>query len=319
MGFYFRQIATVIGIIGITVNLASAKTNGGYAGAFLRMGLGAEAIAQGDAFSARADNGFAVYYNPAGLSLQKSRYAALSYSNLALDRSFNYVGVSFPLPPTAGVALGWINAGVTNIDGRDFDGNHYGNLEYFQNAFYFGFSNRFSNYVSAGIGVKIIYDLFPDMLEDNKALKSSGVGFDAGIIVRPWRTLRIGLLARDINAKDSWDTSEYWSEGLSKNDVYPTVYKAALAYSPILGVEAEYDLEVSSQNAVEHHFGMEYALVYQPERMFCLRMGYDQDSPAVGFGYMFPVKGMKIAVDAAYVIEDVSPEDTMIFSWSFIF
>jgi len=126
-------------------------------------------------------------------------------------------------------------------------------------------------------------------------------------------------MARDITAKDGWDTSEYWSEGLSKTDAYPAIYKAAVSCAPVQGLEAEYDLEVSSRDAVEHHFGLEYALFYQPERIFCLRMGYDQDCPAVGFGFLFPLKRIKVALDAAYVIEDVAPEDTMIFSWTFIF
>ena len=296
-----------------------AKSNGGYAGAFLRMGLGAEALAQGDAFTARADNGFAGYYNPAGLAFLKQRTAATSYSHLALDRSFNFLGISLPLKPSAGVSIGWINAGVTNIDGRDFDGNHYGNLEYFENAFTFGFANRFSKYVAVGIGVKVLYDLFPETLEDDKALKSTSVGFDVGVIVQPIRELRIGLQARDINAKNSWDTSEYWSEGLTKNDDFPTIFKIGAAYFPIEGLEAEYDLELSSQEVIEHHFGFEYAVFFKGRQQFALRTGYDNDVPTFGFGYLFPIGGLNSQLDAAYIIEDVAPDDTMIFSWSLMF
>ena len=89
-----------------------ADTNGGYAGAFLRMGLGAEAMAQGDAMVARASSGFAGYYNPAGLANIRNRTFATSYSHLALDRQLNYVRLSFPLKPTAGLSLSWINAGA---------------------------------------------------------------------------------------------------------------------------------------------------------------------------------------------------------------
>jgi hypothetical protein len=283
------------------------------------MGLGAEAIAQGDAFTARASNGFATYYNPAGLAFLHKRTLATSYSYLALDRSFNFIGLTFPLKPTAGVSLGWINAGVTNIDGRDYDGNHYGTLEFYQNSFAFGFANRFSQYVSAGISVKILYGLFPDMLEDNKALKANGVGFDFGALVKPVRWLRLGLQVRDINAKYGWDSSEYYSEGMSKNDQFPTIYKAGFAFLPGNGLAAEYDLELSSQNAVEHHFGLEYAIIFKPERTFVLRTGYDQDVPTFGFGYYFPLGKLTSRLDTAYILENVAPDDTMIFSWSLWF
>ena len=298
---------------------ASAETNGGYAGAFLRIGLGAEAIAQGDAFSARASNGFAAYYNPAGIAFLKDRTLATSYSYLALDRSLNFVGLSFPLKPTAGVSIGWINAGVSDIDGRDFNGNHYGTLSFHQNAFTFAFANRFSQYVAAGLGVKILYDLFPEMLEDDKALKATGVGFDFGLLVKPVPGIQFGVQVRDINAKSGWDTSEYWSEGLSKNDEFPTIFKAGVALFALEDISAEYDLEMSSEDAIEHHFGLEYAIIFKPERRFALRTGYDHNTPTFGFGYTFAVGRFITQLDMAYIVENIAPDDTMIFSWSLLF
>jgi hypothetical protein len=300
-------------------SLAFAQSNGGYAGAFLRMGLGAEAIAQGDAFTARANNGFAGYYNPAGLPHLTKRHFAVSYSNLALDRSFNFVGLSFPLKPTAGVAVGWINAGVNNIDGRDFDGEHYGDLEFAENAFTFAFANRFSKYVSAGVGVKILYDLFPRMLEEDKSLKATGVGFDFGALVKPSKYFQIGLQARDINAKYGWDSSQYWNQGMSKNDKFPTLAKCGIAIFPYQRVSAEYDLEMSSQEVFEHHFGFEYSVDFKPEHNFALRTGLDQDCPTFGLGYDMVLGKLQAKLDLAYIMENISPEDTMIFSWSLLF
>ncbi|NQS97887.1 MAG: hypothetical protein HQ591_05490 [candidate division Zixibacteria bacterium] len=321
MSYNSKKHALAISIIGVIFicNSTFAETNGGYAGAFLRMGLGAEAIAQGDAFTARASNGFAAYYNPAGIAFLEDRTLATSYSYMALDRSLNFVGLSFPLKPTAGVSIGWINAGVSEIDGRDFNGNHYGTLSFHQNAFTFAFANRFSQYVAAGIGVKILYDLFPNMLEDDKALKANGVGFDFGLLVKPVPGIQFGVQVRDINAKSGWDTSEYWSEGLSKNDEFPTIFKAGVALLALEDISAEYDLEISSKDAVEHHFGLEYAIIFKPERSFALRTGYDHDTPTFGFGYSFAMGKFISRLNAAYILENIAPDDTMIFSWSLLF
>ena len=314
-----RQYHIILIISLFICGSALGETNGGYAGAFLRMGLGAEAAAQGDAFTARASNGFAAYYNPAGLSYLEKRYFAASYSNLALDRSLNFIGLSFPLKPTAGVALGWMNAGVSDIDGRDYDGNHYGELSFYDNAFTFAFSNRFSQYVSAGVGVKILYGLFPEALDDDKALKASGVGFDFGLMVKPHRQVQLGLQVRDINAKYGWDSSEFYSEGTNKNDNFPRIYKCGVAVFPTAEMSAEYDIEISDKDAVEHHFGLDYSVVLKPEYIFSLRTGYDHDVPGFGFGFLFPLGDYVSKLDFAYILEDVAPKDTMIISWSMLF
>ena len=321
MAAWFNRYPAVVSLTVILVFCysAPAKTNGGYAGAFLRMGLGAEAVAQGDAFTARACNGFAAYYNPAGLSHLKRRTFATSYSNLALDRSLNFIGLTFPLKPTAGLALGWVNAGVTNIDGRDYDGNHYGTLSFHENAFFFAFSNQLSKYVSAGIGVKVLYGLFPKMLDDDKALKATGVGFDFGMLIKPIPKLQFGFQVREINSKYGWDTSEFWAQGTSKNDEFPSIYKGGVAFFPTAEMSVEYDLEVSEREALEHHFGLEYSVIFKSEYVFMLRSGYDHDVPAFGFGFMFPLGGQVSKLDIAYIMENISPRDTMIFSWTLLF
>ena len=303
----------------ITMSSSLAATNGGYAGAFLRMGLGADAISQGDAYTARAANGFAAYYNPAGLTFLKERTIATSYSSLALDRSVNFIGLSFPLKPTAGLAVGWVNAGVTNIDGRDYDGNHYDYLSFYDNAFTFAFSNRFSDYVAAGVGVKILYGMYPEALEDDKALTASGVGFDFGLMVRPVKQVSIGLQIRDINSKYGWDSSEFYSEGTSKNDKFPRIYKLGAAFFPNEEIAFEYDFELSDKEAIEHHIGLEYIIPYKPGYNFMMRTGYDNDSPTFGFGFNFKIGDFKSRLDMAYILEEIAPDDTMIFSWTFLY
>lgn len=300
-------------------NSSYSATNGGYAGAFLRMGLGADAISQGDAYTARAANGFASYYNPAGLSFLKERTVAVSYSSLALDRSVNYLGLTFPLKPTAGLAVGWINAGVTDIDGRDYDGNHYDYLSFYDNAFTFAFSNKFSEYVAAGVGVKVLYGLYPKALEDDKALTANGVGFDFGLMVKPHKTVSLGLQVRDINGKYGWDSSDFYSEGTSKNDKFPRIYKLGAAFFPNEEIAVEYDFEMSDKKALEHHFGLEYIIPYKPGYDFMMRTGYDNDVPTFGFGFTFAIGSVKSRLDAAYILENVAPDDTMIFSWTFLY
>ncbi len=60
-----RLARTIILIMSLIFgNAVAVEYNGGFAGAFLRMGLGARAVAMGNSGVARPMDGFALYYNP---------------------------------------------------------------------------------------------------------------------------------------------------------------------------------------------------------------------------------------------------------------
>ena len=62
---------------------AAAETPGGQAGSFLRQGLGARAIAMGNAFTGLAGDGFAGYYNPASLPFMNRPEIIFSFGYLS--------------------------------------------------------------------------------------------------------------------------------------------------------------------------------------------------------------------------------------------
>ena len=136
---------SLLAILGIAVPLY-AGTNAGLAGAFLRLGLGARALAMGDVGVALPASGYGIYYNPASLPHLERMTLLTSYSLLPLDRQLNFVGFAAPLHPlagrageamNAGVGLGWIGANSGDIDARDNDGNQIGTFSNSENAFYF--------------------------------------------------------------------------------------------------------------------------------------------------------------------------------------
>ena len=83
--------AIFISVFLFTPLTLTAQGEGGFAAPFLRMGLGARAISMGGAFTAVADDGFASYYNPAGLPYLTKRHFTSTYSFLSLDRQFHYI------------------------------------------------------------------------------------------------------------------------------------------------------------------------------------------------------------------------------------
>ncbi|MGH8005340.1 MAG: PorV/PorQ family protein, partial [Limisphaerales bacterium] len=77
--------------------------DGGYAGAELRMGLGARAVALGEAFTAVADDGSASFFNPAGAAWIEKRMFSASYRVLEFDRRQGYLSLIVPLQKEAGI------------------------------------------------------------------------------------------------------------------------------------------------------------------------------------------------------------------------
>ena len=83
---------------------------------FLRIGVGARAVAMGSAFVAIADDGSAPYWNPAGLANSPTMQATLSYvqlfGNLAQHQ---YLAASCRFNNSVALGAGWIHLGVDDL------------------------------------------------------------------------------------------------------------------------------------------------------------------------------------------------------------
>jgi hypothetical protein len=314
----------LIGVGSLALNFTSglAADGGGYAGAFLRMGLGARAKGMGGAFTAVAEGSAAGYYNPAGLPRSEYKELTLSYRALTLDRNFNYIGLSLPLRPpsktgarplNAGVHLGWIHAGVDNIDGRDVNGTHYGMFSYAENAFTFGFAIQPLKFISVGFTAKVLYNRFPKMTQDDQALTSKGLGVDLGVLVQPIEKLTIGVVAKDLRSKNTWNTENVWERGTTTYNEFPKILRVGLAYRLLEDrLLLAVDFEDNKKQPEKFHLGAEFA----PYPNFVLRAGFDVEEPTFGLGYLFPIWRLTSVLDYAYVIEDVAPSGEHLLSWS---
>jgi hypothetical protein len=301
--------------------------DGGYAGAFLRMGIGARAKAMGDAFSAVPEDAFSGIYNPALLPHLAGRQAAISFAFLPLDRKLDYVGYAQPLNPKraegedeaplrAGFALAWIHAGVNNIDGRDLAGNHTQDYSFSENAFYLSFALSPHKKFSLGVSGKVLYSRIPDISSDNSALTSRGFGLDIGAYFSPIPDLNMAVVLRDNMSKYTWNTEKVWERGTSVTNPFPKVMRAAVAYRPPMRwllVSAE--VEDSKEQNPRYHVGAE---AHMPE-IGALRVGLDDGRPTFGLGFGFKVLGTLLDLNYAYVAPDEAPGADHIFSWHFGF
>jgi hypothetical protein len=251
-----------------------------------------------------------------------------SYSFLPLDRQLNFVGFAAPLHPlagrpgevlNAGVGVGWIGANSGDIDGRDNDGNPIGTFSNSENAFYFSFGLRLSPMVSVGFSPVIFYNSFPDLSQD-ESLKSTRVGFDAGVMVHPNPRLHLGAQARHINAQYRWDTSTlYGDNGTTQTDKFPRIYRFGAAYDLDIGLMLAGDFETSDQQDHQLHLGAEYTFSGYEPYAFALRAGYDDQDLAFGLGIEFALWKLRGQLDYAYQIQDIPLYDAQVISFAVSF
>ncbi len=251
----------------LSATIAEAQL-GGRPGAFSRMGFGARGVGIGNAMTAVIDGDLVGYYNPAALPFAARRSVSASVGVLALDRRLNFLHYTQPLPPSAGLSAGIINAGVSEIDGRDADGQPTGALRTSENQVFLAFANRFPAGFSLGVNIKLYYHhLYTDVT-------STGVGLDFGAVVPLTGALTAGATVRDINAHYQWDTGVlYGQQGNTTREKFPVLYTAGLSYRVADSLAlVSCDLEASDRSTLLLRLGAEVPLI--PE--VSLRAGIDR-------------------------------------------
>lgn len=300
-------------IISLLVALAlwaagGAAQIGGKPGAYSRMGFGARGMGMGNATSALASGDIVGYDNPALLPWAEYRHASASFGILSLDRSLNFLAFSTALPPQAGISVGIINSGVSDIDGRDGDGVPTGALKTSENQAFLSFGVKTKIGLSFGTTVKLLYyHLYTDMT-------SVTAGIDLGAYYRVADDLAVAATVRDINSKYKWDSSVLFAEqGTTSEDRFPTRVTLGGAYrlpDSIGTVTA--DCELSNASTITLRAGAEIPLT----EAITIRAGADRIDlkdkgngirPAFGFSVEQPFGSWTPRLHYAFVLEPFSP------------
>jgi hypothetical protein len=287
---------------------ASVAQIGGQTGAYSRMGFGARGMGMGNAMSAVTTGDILSYYNPALVPFSATRHATASFGILSLDRRLNFLDYTQQVPPLAGVSIGFINSGVTGIDGRDSDGEQTGPLHTEENQILLGFAVKVKEWLSVGLNFKLhLFQLYTDV-------SSTTVGMDLGVVYIPTSDLTIGFAVRDLTSKYKWDTAPlYGTSGSTSVDNFPKLFVLGAAYQlpdSIGLISAE--VELSNPGTTTLRAGAEVPVI----RELTLRAGIDRVDlknkgmgvrPAFGFTLRKDFDGWTPAVNYAYILEPFSP------------
>jgi hypothetical protein len=171
-------------------------------------------MAMGNALVATSSADVSPYYNPALLPSASGQRVAGSAALMAYDRQLQSLGFTTPLGPTAGVGIGLLHAGVTDIDGRNANGVHTETLSTDEFALSLAFGNRFLDRLSVGVRLTLYQS---DVVPESQPVQ--GFGVDLGMTYRVTPRLKVGGAVTDLLAKYEWDTGAV--RGQSRTDQFP--------------------------------------------------------------------------------------------------
>lgn len=237
----YQKYCMLIVVILLMTGQSVFAQNGGFAGAATRLGYGPRALAMGNAFTATTSEGIYSYYNPALVAESIGfKQLDLSVSSLEFDRVYQTLGANFKLPPNAGISIGLIRTGVTDIDERSLSGYPLGNFDIAEYQLFTSFGIKFNPKFNAGISFKINYANYHEELPS-----ATAVGIDIGLLYKLSSSLNFGFTIQDMFANYTWNSSDLYSVLQSKNVVntFPTRFIWGLTYqSNEFTIATEYEV-----------------------------------------------------------------------------
>ena len=303
-------------IILVLLSYAGAQDWGGQSGGFLRMGITARSIAMGGGFTAELDQSFATFHNPAWAAFLIHRQLGSSYTNLTMDRRLAATSFATSLPPTAGVGVAWVFAGVNDIQGRYSTGMKSSKMQTGENALMITFAQRIVPWISIGANFKLLrYDL---PITESDQISGSGIGFDIGLLIKAGTYSTFGIMVQDLSSNYQWNTNEIYTQGGPYKDKFPTIYRIGSRINN-KGLIIIGDVGVITDHNTYTGFlprlGVEYGFLDQ----YYFRGGYGNGRMAFGIGYEYGLfKPRDSHIDYAFSMDWVSQTaHTISYAFSF--
>ena len=274
----------------------------GTAGAqFLKIGVGARAVGMGEAFVAVADDGSAIWWNPAGvarITRDGTSRVSLNHSTWPADISHEFFGYAGTYGGVPGAMA--FSSTVLQMDpipvrteyspegtGENFDAGSF-NLG-------FTWSKNLIDRFAFGVTTKYLH---LGLADDN----ADGIVVDFGTLYyTDYKTIRIGMAIQGLGPSMKF---------IDESFPLPTMFRVGTAMDAYSSNDhnlmVAFEFDHPSDNAERANFGAEYSLkAFQPNVLLQVRGGYrynrDEEGLAAGFGVEFPTGSASwMRVDYAY-------------------
>jgi len=290
-------------VLFLVFNIIIAQDYSGYAGNYLQNGISAKTIAMGSALTAGTDLNYPSYFNPAGVAKVSSKKILFTHQFLSLGRHQSVISFTTPLPPIGGISVGWIGAGVDNIDGRDLTGVHTDNLDATENAFLISFGISPDKHFQIGGTVKILQNQLPNI--DGNII-GKGVGFDFGAMYNLNAKYNFAIVIKNINSAYQWSNKLTDDLGRVYKDKFPVQVRTGVQYRiNSMIIVGDFGSYISAKKilGLDYKFGAEYIF----KNSYHFRAGFRNDRISFGVGFKYlQLDKFTSLIDFATVVEPVA-------------
>ena len=190
-----RLIRTSIFVILICSILFAVDKTGTMAAKFLSTNIGSRAVGMGGAFTAVANDGSSMYWNPAGIGFNGLSRFYVNHSNWIADIAFDYFSVSFPIGKNRVLGLN-----ITSVTMGDMEVTRYGNEDTGEtfsasdHAFGITYALNLTDRFSIGLNGKFIQE----KIANNHA---NGIALDLGTLFKTPYGFRLGTSISNFGPK----------------------------------------------------------------------------------------------------------------------
>ncbi len=140
---------------------------------FLKINIGARAVAMGGAFTGLADDESSLYYNPAGIAGTKQNRWIAGYHNYFVDIQSGFVGFVIPLDEDNTLAAHFDYLGYGEFIRTDTNGTRLGTFGGSDLLMALTAARRISHNIKLGLTAKLIYQSLDEF-------SASGIALDLG-------------------------------------------------------------------------------------------------------------------------------------------
>ena len=288
---------------------------------FLKIGVGAKAIALGGAFVAQASDLSALYWNPAGLGwmtgsavqLAQTRYLA------GIDYSFAAFGTSLGTAGTIAASLIFLDSGEMQVRTEEQPEGTGERFKVQNFAIQLSYSKALTDRFSIGTTVKYIQ-------ESIWHSAASAIAFDIGLLfTTPYENLRLGasmanfgpkmqlsgrdiLFSTDPNIDQEGNVEIVNAEFLMDQHPLPLVFRIGLAWDAVTFDDHTIVLTTDASHPNDNSEYMNAGIEYAFRRLIAFRAGYrnlfeEDGEQGLTFGAGLNVRldrSLRIRFDYAY-------------------
>ncbi len=250
---------------------STATSAGTSSNLFLRSGVSARVTGLAGAFTARADDENAIFYNPAGLIKLPNSSVSVNHTEWLQDIRFDNIILAHKFLINMSAALSISHMWLPAIQGRNELGLNTEQINISSSIINLGLAYKINSQIYIGTGIKY----FSDNLAGTT---TNGFAFDAGLYASTFLTgLSFGLVVQNLAGEIKY---------IDSKQKVPLTYRAGVAYKIFrLPLHLSFDIIKSSDTELYYSFGTEYIF----DRKYSIRLGNQirQNSaitPAFGVG-----------------------------------